>query len=90
LVPAQGSSIVIEDSIFPQVLNSERKGLVVLTLTCFTYRQLTRADVIFVQADLGDGPAIALYESLGTKETAHHFEIDVCLTGERLVVAPPN
>jgi aminoglycoside 3-N-acetyltransferase I len=46
--------------------------------------------VIFVQADLGDGPAIALYESLGTKETAHHFEIDVCLTGERLVVAPPN
>jgi hypothetical protein len=28
--------------------------------------------VIFVQADLGDGPAIALYEALGTKETAHH------------------
>jgi aminoglycoside 3-N-acetyltransferase I len=33
--------------------------------------------VIFVQADLVDGPAIALYESLGTKETAHHFDIDV-------------
>jgi aminoglycoside 3-N-acetyltransferase I len=33
--------------------------------------------VIFVQADLLDGPAIALYESLGTKETAHHFDIDV-------------
>jgi aminoglycoside 3-N-acetyltransferase I len=33
--------------------------------------------VIFVQADLEDGPAIALYESLGTKETAHHFDIDV-------------
>jgi aminoglycoside 3-N-acetyltransferase I len=33
--------------------------------------------VIFVQADLGDGPAIALYESLGTKETAHHFDIKV-------------
>lgn len=33
--------------------------------------------VIFVQADLQDGPAIALYESLGTKETAHHFDIDV-------------
>ena len=33
--------------------------------------------VIFVQADLGDGPAIALYESLGTKETAHHFDIEV-------------
>lgn len=33
--------------------------------------------VIFVQADLEDGPAIALYESLGTKETAHHFDIAV-------------
>jgi len=33
--------------------------------------------VIFVQADLWDGPAIALYESLGTKETAHHFDIEV-------------
>jgi aminoglycoside 3-N-acetyltransferase I len=33
--------------------------------------------VIFVQADLGDGPAVALYESLGTKETALHFDIEV-------------
>ena len=33
--------------------------------------------VIFVQADLGDAPAIALYDSLGTKETAHHFDIEV-------------
>jgi aminoglycoside 3-N-acetyltransferase I len=33
--------------------------------------------VIFVQADLEDRPAIALYESLGTKETAHHFDIAV-------------
>ena len=33
--------------------------------------------VIFVQADLGDGPAIALYKSLGTKETAHQFDIMV-------------
>jgi aminoglycoside 3-N-acetyltransferase I len=35
------------------------------------------AYVIFVQADLADAPAIALYESLGTKETAHHFDIAV-------------
>jgi ribosomal protein S18 acetylase RimI-like enzyme len=35
------------------------------------------AYVIFVQADLEDGPAIALYESLGVKETAHHFDIQV-------------
>jgi len=33
--------------------------------------------VIFVQADLGDAPAIALYASLGTQETAHHFDIEV-------------
>jgi aminoglycoside 3-N-acetyltransferase I len=33
------------------------------------------AYVIFVQADLVDAPAIALYKKLGTKETAHHFNI---------------
>jgi aminoglycoside 3-N-acetyltransferase I len=33
--------------------------------------------VIFVQADLDDEPAIALYEKLGTMETAHHFDIAV-------------
>ncbi|NOT71856.1 MAG: GNAT family N-acetyltransferase [Hyphomicrobium sp.] len=33
--------------------------------------------VIFVQADIVDGPAIALYEKLGVKETAHHFDIPV-------------
>lgn len=35
------------------------------------------AYVIFVQADLEDGPAIALYNSLGLKETVHHFDISV-------------
>ncbi|MGP0088880.1 MAG: AAC(3)-I family aminoglycoside N-acetyltransferase [Xanthobacteraceae bacterium] len=35
------------------------------------------AYVIFVQADMGDDPAIALYESLGTKEIALHFDIEV-------------
>jgi aminoglycoside 3-N-acetyltransferase I len=33
--------------------------------------------VIFVQADPGDIPAIRLYESLGTKEDAHQFDIPV-------------
>lgn len=33
--------------------------------------------VVFVQADLADAPAIALYESLGSKETVHHFDIAV-------------
>ena len=35
------------------------------------------AYVIFVQADTGDAPAIRLYESLGTREDVHHFDIPV-------------
>lgn len=35
------------------------------------------AYVVFVQADAGDGPAIALYESLGRREQVLHFDIDV-------------
>jgi aminoglycoside 3-N-acetyltransferase I len=33
------------------------------------------AYVMFVQADLVDGPAIRLYESLGTREDVLHFDI---------------
>ncbi|GEP05498.1 AAC(3)-I family aminoglycoside N-acetyltransferase [Methylobacterium oxalidis] len=33
--------------------------------------------VIFVQADHGDDPAIALYEGLGTREEVLHFDIPV-------------
>jgi ribosomal protein S18 acetylase RimI-like enzyme len=48
-----------------------------------TIRELQRiaasrgAWVIFVQADPIDPPAIALYESLGTREDVHHFDIPV-------------
>jgi ribosomal protein S18 acetylase RimI-like enzyme len=35
------------------------------------------AYVIYVQADLADAPAIALYESLGTRENVLHFDIAV-------------
>jgi aminoglycoside 3-N-acetyltransferase I len=35
------------------------------------------AYVVFVQADLGDEPAIGLYESLGTREDVLHFDIAV-------------
>lgn len=35
------------------------------------------AYVIYVQADTGDEPAIALYESLGAREDVHHFDIPV-------------
>lgn len=34
------------------------------------------AYVIFVQADQGDDPAIALYTKLGTREDVLHFDID--------------
>ena len=33
--------------------------------------------VIFVQGDSGDGPALALYERLGTREEVLHFDIAV-------------
>ncbi len=33
------------------------------------------AHVIFIRADQGDEPAIALYESLGTREEVLHFDI---------------
>ena len=33
--------------------------------------------VIYVQADHGDDPAVALYESLGTREDVMHFDIAV-------------
>jgi aminoglycoside 3-N-acetyltransferase I len=35
------------------------------------------AHVIFVQADHGDDPAIALYESLGERQEVLHFDIPV-------------
>src|SRR5688572_29341341 len=35
------------------------------------------AYVIFVQADLGDSPAIALYTKLGTREDVLHFDITI-------------
>lgn len=35
------------------------------------------AYVIFVQADLGDAPAIALYTKMGTREDVLHFDISI-------------
>lgn len=39
------------------------------------------AYVIFVQADLEDAPAIALYEKLGAGELARHFDIEPAQRG---------
>jgi aminoglycoside 3-N-acetyltransferase I len=33
--------------------------------------------VVYVQADHGDGPAIALYEKLGVREDVLHFDIPI-------------
>ena len=33
--------------------------------------------MLYVQADYGDDPAIALYEKLGTREDVVHFDIAV-------------
>lgn len=38
-------------------------------------REMGRVWVIYVQADAADEPAIKLYESLGTREDVHHFDI---------------
>jgi len=35
------------------------------------------AYVIYVQADKGDAPAIALYQGLGSREDVHHFDFVV-------------
>jgi aminoglycoside 3-N-acetyltransferase I len=43
--------------------------------------------VIFVQADHGDDPAIALYTQLGTREDVLHFDIPV---GQEMSAATPG
>jgi aminoglycoside 3-N-acetyltransferase I len=53
-----------------------RNGIATATIEALRAEAARRdAYVIFVQADLEDGPAIVLYEKLGVKETAHHFDI---------------
>jgi aminoglycoside 3-N-acetyltransferase I len=58
--------------------NHRRKG--VATGLIRTLQRIAKdrgAYVIFVQADRVDEPAIRLYESLGTREDVHHFDIPV-------------
>ncbi len=55
-----------------------RQGIATALIETLRDIALSRgAYVIFVQADLEDAPAIALYNSLGRQETAHHFDIAV-------------
>lgn len=58
--------------------NYRREGIATALIT--ELGKLARAAgayVMFVQADHGDEPAIALYESLGVREEVLHFDIDV-------------
>src|SRR5262249_25483804 len=61
------------------VVESHRRRGVATGLICELRKIASERNVhsIFVQADTADGPAIALYESLGTKESAYHFDIEV-------------
>jgi aminoglycoside 3-N-acetyltransferase I len=55
-----------------------RKGIATALIEHLRGIAATRgAWVIFVQADHGDDPAIALYDKLGTREDVLHFDIKV-------------
>jgi aminoglycoside 3-N-acetyltransferase I len=58
--------------------NHRRKGIAAAVIGELERIAAERnAYVIFVQADLQDDAAIALYDSIGTRTTAHHFDIAV-------------
>lgn len=53
-----------------------RRGIATALIeTLKTLALARRIGVIFVQADAGDDPAIALYTRLGTREDVMHFDI---------------
>jgi aminoglycoside 3-N-acetyltransferase I len=53
-----------------------RRGIATALIRAFAAHAKARGgSVVFVQADLEDAPAIALYESLGTREDVLHFDI---------------
>ena len=55
-----------------------RKGIATSLIGCLREIAARRAAwVVYVQADYGDEPAIALYESLGVREDVMHFDIPV-------------
>lgn len=45
---------------------------------------------IYVQADYGDDPAVALYTKLGVREDVMHFDIAPALPGPALATSPPR
>lgn len=70
------SEIYIYDLAVEQAFR--RTGVATAMIQSLQQLALTRsASVIFVQADYGDDPAIALYTKLGTREDVMHFDIAV-------------
>ena len=56
----------------------EPKGIATALIQCLREIAVGRgAWVVYVQADYGDEPAIALYEKVGTREEMLHFDIGV-------------
>ena len=55
-----------------------RRGIASALIACLQQEAARRgAWVMYVQADYGDEPAIALYTKLGVREDVMHFDIDV-------------
>jgi aminoglycoside 3-N-acetyltransferase I len=55
-----------------------RQGIATALVRALQELAATRgAHVVFVQADAGDAPAIALYSKLGTREEVLHFDVPV-------------
>lgn len=55
-----------------------RRGIATALIERLKVEAVARnASVIYVQADYGDDPAIALYESMGAREDVMHFDIEI-------------
>lgn len=59
-------------------LNHRRQGIATALILEIRKIAVTRgAHVVFIQADLGDEPAISLYSKLGSREDVCHFDIAI-------------
>jgi aminoglycoside 3-N-acetyltransferase I len=70
--------------IYDLAVRAESRRSAVATALIEALQPIARAAgawVIYVQADLGDEPASALYAKLGSREVVLHFDIDVRPTG---------
>jgi aminoglycoside 3-N-acetyltransferase I len=66
--------------IYDLAVAAPHRGQGIATALILELKQIAAARgayVIFVQADVGDAPAIALYTKLGTREDVLHFDIAV-------------